>query len=107
MNDLVDSYRKDGFVRVPAVLTPAEVERYRDRAAGYLEEHRAYRLRHDAIFSQLFNVWQKDPFLRELTLHPGIASIAEQLAGFPLRLWHDQMLVKEPHSIAATQFHQD
>jgi ectoine hydroxylase-related dioxygenase (phytanoyl-CoA dioxygenase family) len=107
MDDLINAYRKDGFVRVPSVLTPAEVDRYRTRAAGHLEDHRADRLQQDAIFSQLVNVWQQDPVLRELTLHPGIAAIAEQLAGFPLRLWHDQMLVKEPNSNAATHFHQD
>ncbi|GAA1550418.1 phytanoyl-CoA dioxygenase family protein [Kribbella sancticallisti] len=105
--DLVTAYREDGFVRVPNVLTPAEVERFRARAAGYLEKHRADRLQHDAIFSQLVNVWHHDPVLRELTLHPGIGRIAEQLAGFPLRIWHDQMLVKEPNSNAATHFHQD
>jgi phytanoyl-CoA hydroxylase len=107
MDDLINAYRKDGFVRVPSVLTPAEVDRYRSRAGSYLEEHRADRLQQDSIFSQLVNVWQQDPVLRELTLHPRIATIAEQLAGFPLRLWHDQMLVKEPNSNAATHFHQD
>ena len=106
-NQLITDYRDNGFVRIPQVLTPEEVDRYRDRAAGYLEAHRADRLQQDAIFSQLVNVWQHDPVLRELTLHAGIATVAEQLAGFPLRLWHDQMLVKEPNSNAATHFHQD
>jgi ectoine hydroxylase-related dioxygenase (phytanoyl-CoA dioxygenase family) len=105
--DIVTAYRENGFVRVPGVLTPDEVERYRDRAAEHLEEHRADRLQQDAIFSQLVNVWQQDDVLKELTLHPKLADIAEQLAGFPLRIWHDQMLVKEPNSNAATHFHQD
>jgi phytanoyl-CoA hydroxylase len=104
---LVESYRQDGFVRVRGILTPEEVTRFSDRAAGYLEEHRAERLQQDKIFSQLVNVWQHDETLRELTLHPRIGRIAEQLAGFDLRLWHDQMLVKEPRSNAATHFHQD
>ncbi|TWD75218.1 phytanoyl-CoA dioxygenase PhyH [Kribbella amoyensis] len=105
--DLVAAYRQDGFVRVRGVLTADEVSRYVDRAAGYLEEHRADRLQRDRIFSQLVNVWEHDPILRELTLHPGTARVAEQLAGFGLRIWHDQMLVKEPRSNAATHFHQD
>lgn len=107
MTDIVADYRANGFVRVPQVLTSDEVERYRTRAAGYLEEHRADRLQQDAIFSQLVNVWQHDDVLKELTLHRKIAATAEQLAGFPLRIWHDQMLVKEPNSNAATHFHQD
>ncbi|MGC4939767.1 phytanoyl-CoA dioxygenase family protein [Kribbella sp. DT2] len=107
MTDIVAEYRTNGFVRVPGVLTPDEVERYRTRATGYLEEHRADRLQQDAIFSQLVNVWRHDDVLKELTLHPKIAATAERLAGFPLRIWHDQMLVKEPNSNAATHFHQD
>jgi phytanoyl-CoA hydroxylase len=107
MTDIVAEYRANGFVRVPGVLTADEVEHYRARAAAYLEEHRADRLQQDAIFSQLVNVWRHDDVLKELTLHPKIAATAEQLAGFPLRIWHDQMLVKEPNSNAATHFHQD
>ena len=106
-DELITSYRENGFVRVPSILTGAEVDLYGTHAADYLEKHRADRLQHDAIFSQLVNVWQHDSVLRELTLHPRVAHIAEQLAGFPLRLWHDQMLVKEPNSNAATHFHQD
>ncbi|GAA1544016.1 phytanoyl-CoA dioxygenase family protein [Kribbella lupini] len=107
MTDIVAEYRVNGFVRVPGVLTLDEVEHYRTRAAAYLEEHRADRLQQDAIFSQLVNVWRHDDVLKQLTLHPKIAATAEQLAGFPLRIWHDQMLVKEPNSNAATHFHQD
>jgi ectoine hydroxylase-related dioxygenase (phytanoyl-CoA dioxygenase family) len=104
---LVADYRENGFVRVRGVLGSEEVARFRDHAAQYLEEHRAERLQQDRIFSQLVNVWEKDETLRELTLLPRLGRIAEQLAGFGLRLWHDQMLVKEPRSNAATHFHQD
>jgi ectoine hydroxylase-related dioxygenase (phytanoyl-CoA dioxygenase family) len=104
---LVTSYRENGFVRVRGVLGSEEVARFRDHAAQYLEEHRSASLQQDNIFSQLVNVWQHDETLRELTLHPRLGRIAEQLAGFGLRLWHDQMLVKEPRSNAATHFHQD
>jgi ectoine hydroxylase-related dioxygenase (phytanoyl-CoA dioxygenase family) len=104
---LVTSYRENGFVRVRGVLDPEEVARYRDQATQYLKEHRSERLQQDKIFSQLVNVWKQDETLRGLTLHPRLGRIAEQLAGFGLRLWHDQMLVKEPRSNAATHFHQD
>jgi ectoine hydroxylase-related dioxygenase (phytanoyl-CoA dioxygenase family) len=58
-------------------------------------------------FTQLLSVWQQDDILRDLTLHPAIASIARQLSGVPVRLWHDQLLIKAPHNGAATHFHQD
>lgn len=105
--DLVSTYREFGFVRVRGVLSPEQVERFRGAAEAYLAAHRDERLEQSAVFSQLVNVWQRDPVLRELTLSPRLGRIAEQLAGFGLRLWHDQMLVKEPHNNAATEFHQD
>ncbi|WP_395107939.1 phytanoyl-CoA dioxygenase family protein [Actinomadura sp. SCN-SB] len=105
--ELVAAYRENGFVRIRGVLDEAGVERFRTAAEGYLEAHRSESLETGAVFSQLVNVWRRDPVLRELTLSPRLGRIAEQLAGFPLRLWHDQMLVKEPHSNAATEFHQD
>ncbi|MEU5876233.1 phytanoyl-CoA dioxygenase family protein [Spirillospora sp. NPDC047279] len=104
---LVDAYRQDGFVRVRGVLDQGEIERFRAAAEDYLETHRAESLETGATFSQLVNVWRRDPTLRDLTLDRRLGRIAERLAGFPLRLWHDQMLVKEPHSDTATEFHQD
>ncbi|MFD0684372.1 phytanoyl-CoA dioxygenase family protein [Actinomadura fibrosa] len=106
-DDLVTAYRESGFVRVRGVLTPGQVERFRTAAEAFLAAHRAESLERQAVFSQLVNVWQRDRTLRDLTLDRRLGRIAEQLAGFPLRLWHDQMLVKEPHNNAATQFHQD
>ena len=104
--DTVSSYRRDGFVHVPAVLTPDEVSRYRT-AAERVHSQRDGLPYAGAIFKQIIQVWTFDDVLRELTLHPGIASAATQLAGIPLRIWHDQLLVKAPHNGARTEFHQD
>ncbi|WP_431907972.1 phytanoyl-CoA dioxygenase family protein [Nonomuraea jabiensis] len=106
-DELVAAYREHGFVRVRGVLDPGQVERFRAGAEAFLEAHRAESLEKQGTFSQLVNVWQRDQTLRELTFDRRIGRIAEQLAGFSLRLWHDQMLVKEPHNNAATEFHQD
>jgi ectoine hydroxylase-related dioxygenase (phytanoyl-CoA dioxygenase family) len=106
----LERYRRDGFLRVRGVLDAAEVARFREaaravferRAAGPTPDEAYYR-----VFTQVVNVWQEDPTLRELTLHPGLAHLAQQLAGVPVRLWHDHLLVKAPHNAAATEFHQD
>jgi ectoine hydroxylase-related dioxygenase (phytanoyl-CoA dioxygenase family) len=45
--------------------------------------------------------------MRQLTLHPHVAAAATRLAGVPLRLWHDQILIKQPGFSKATEFHQD
>jgi len=106
-DELVTAYREDGFVRVRGVLDPDQVERFRASAEAFLAAHRTDSLEKRGAFSQLVNVWQRDGTLRALTLDPRLGRIAERLAGFPLRLWHDQMLVKEPHNNVATEFHQD
>jgi phytanoyl-CoA hydroxylase len=104
---LVTAYREHGFVRVRGVLDPDQVDRFRRGAETFLTAHRAESLEKQGAFSQLVNVWQRDDDLRALTFDARLGRIAEQLAGFPLRLWHDQMLVKEPHNDVATEFHQD
>ncbi|WP_026163099.1 phytanoyl-CoA dioxygenase family protein [Kribbella catacumbae] len=106
-DELVAEYRQNGFVRVPGILSQEEVERFRAAATAYLERHREESLEKGGVFKQLVNVWQHDGVGRELTLHPQVARVAEQLAGVPVRVWHDQLLVKEPHNNAATEFHQD
>jgi phytanoyl-CoA hydroxylase len=105
--ELVDDYRKYGFVRVPEILRSDEVEYFRGAAEKFLEKHRSDSYHTSGVFTQLVNVWRQDETLRELTLHKRIAKVAERLAGIPVRIWHDQMLVKEPHNNAATEFHQD
>ncbi len=45
--------------------------------------------------------------MRELTLNPKIAAIAQKLAGTTLRLWHDHLLIKRPQNNAPTEWHQD
>ena len=99
------SYREQGFAYVREAIPPAELVRYLEAAERVLQEVESY---HDStIFNQWVNVWRQTDVLKELTFHPQIASIAEQLAGKPLRLWHDQLLIKKPHSCAPTEFHQD
>lgn len=107
---VVDSYRENGFVRVRNVLSPEQVERYAAAARGFAERQQAmsYTQGDDAkVFTQFVNVWQHDDTLRDLTLNNRLADIARQLAGVPLRLWHDQLLIKQPRNEAATEFHQD
>lgn len=104
-DEVVDRYRRRGFVHIPQVLSDAEVQRFRAAAVDY---RRRFATRSDRpVFAQYVDVWQHDPTLRELTLNPRLAAIAERLQGTELQLWHDQILVKDPHNGAATEFHQD
>ncbi|MEX2168552.1 MAG: phytanoyl-CoA dioxygenase family protein [Pirellulales bacterium] len=101
----VDWYRENGFVRIKGVLSPEDVEKYYGAALELMEQTASYRK--DAVLDQRVNVWRQQTILRELTLNPRVGAIAQRLAGVPLRLWHDQLLVKPASESAATEFHQD
>ena len=45
--------------------------------------------------------------MRALTLHKNVGGVAQRLAGVPMRLWHDHILIKQPNNQVATEFHQD
>jgi phytanoyl-CoA hydroxylase len=104
--DVVHRYRENGYVHIPQVLSPDEVSRYREAARVAYETRTAYN-GDDKTFKQILQLWKTDETLRQLTFHSGLAAIATQLAGVPLRLWHDQLLIKAPHNGAATEYHQD
>ena len=101
----IDRYHAQGFVPIRGVLTPAEAKEFYAAATEFTEKHPA--LSDLPIFDQFVNVWRESAAMKALTLHPRIAEVATALAGEPLRLWHDQILIKKPHNNAATEFHQD
>lgn len=101
----IAAYRRDGFVRIPNIIDKDDAARYAKAALAARD-----RLRDrpgDPIFTHVMQLWQHDETLRELTLSPVLAAAATALAGIPLRLYHDHLLIKEPHNGAATEFHQD
>lgn len=105
MRQITKSYRRDGFVHVPGLLTRKEAFRYREAAlevSERLKEHHQ-----GPIFNQNVNVWREDQRMKRLTLLPKLHNLAKELAGVSLRLWHDQILIKAPHNNAPTEFHQD
>lgn len=103
--DQIAAYRRDGFVHIPSLLSREEAFSFREAALGASERLRV--LDSGPIFTQLVNVWQEDEGMRALTLHPAVGAVAEALSGVILRLWHDQILIKQPGVSKATEFHQD
>ena len=107
-DELVQVYRKQGFIHLPGVISKPDAARYYTAAldaSGYIKSFATDETA--KVFTQLVNVWREDSVLKELTLHPNLAAIAERLAGVALRLWHDQVLIKQPYNSAPTEFHQD
>jgi len=103
-----------GFVVVPGLLEPSEIERYGkavDEAVcrRTADDHRALaeKNRYEQSFQQCLNLWEDFEEVRALSFHPRIAAVAASLLGVAaLRIWHDQALYKEAGG-QSTAAHQD
>lgn len=112
----IDSYRRDGFIRLEQMITGPALEVFRDGVAGAVAELDQERQGADVnrvkgvyeqIFIQKVNLWRQSAAVRPFTLAPRFANVAAQLMGGPVRVWHDQALFKEPHTGTKTPWHQD
>jgi ectoine hydroxylase-related dioxygenase (phytanoyl-CoA dioxygenase family) len=111
---LVEDFRRDGFVVVPDLLDVGELERFGaavDAAVARRNGHDTRALteksRYEQSFVQCQNLWEDSPDVRPLTFHPRIAGMAARLLGVDaIRLWHDQALYKEAGG-RETDPHQD
>jgi hypothetical protein len=99
----IDGFRRDGYAKLPQVLSPAVLDRYRpelrrivaDRAGNLppLESRSTY----GKAFQQIINIWRTEPVARELVFAKRLARIAAELMGCRgVRMYHDQALYKEP-----------
>jgi ectoine hydroxylase-related dioxygenase (phytanoyl-CoA dioxygenase family) len=111
---LVDQFRDRGFVVVPDLLQPDEIDLYRRLVGAAVAERKVEedrpleeRSRYEQSFVQCQNLWEDFPQVRPLTFHPRVAQAAtELLEADAVRLWHDQALIKEPGG-RETDAHQD
>jgi ectoine hydroxylase-related dioxygenase (phytanoyl-CoA dioxygenase family) len=112
--DLLDFYNENGFVLVPDLLTPEEIERFGDAVTrGVTDRTRAHtvpleeRSNYQQSFLQCMNLWEDRPDVAPLTFHPKIGQAAAELMQVnACRVWHDQALIKEAHG-RKTDAHQD
>lgn len=100
----ISFYRDNGFARVRGIISQIEADHFREIALDISNRERRPMAN---IFDQHVNMWTRDERIRPLTLHPTIARTAQALVGKPLRLWHDQILIKQAGISTATEFHQD
>ena len=100
------AFHRDGFIRLPNVLSPAAVFRLRKELIHLLnktfpENNRANR------FLSLEMMWIESPIIRQYVLSPRIAKIsADLLSVKSVRLYHDNALSKEP-GCGRTPWHYD
>jgi phytanoyl-CoA hydroxylase len=106
--DEITRYRRDGFLAIPDLLTPAEVAELKaavlQTAAGYGESRLAgageeWKDKGDylsRVFTQRLNLWHHSEVVKRYMLGRGIGRLCSELAGVDLRVWHDQALLKQP-----------
>ncbi len=112
--ELVDAFRRDGYVVVPDLLTETELDRFETAVTAGLHDRTAAasvplaeRSRYQQSFTQCMNLWEDHPDVRPLTFHPRVGAVAAQLLDVDaIRLWHDQALYKEAGG-RETDPHQD
>ena len=110
----IDSFREDGFIRLPNVLSSEIlalyspiVSRLVDKLNPLRDQPMAERTLYDQAFIQVGNLWEHDERAKELVFSRRLARIASELLGTQgIRLWHDQALYKEP-SGGFTPWHVD
>ena len=105
---MLHEYCRNGIIKVEQVISREEAAHYREVTLQLLESApKGGPVNYADAFHQYVDVWRDNDILQLLTLHPKVGAIAEQLAGIPMRLWHDHTLAKEPSKAQPTAFHQD
>ncbi len=111
---LVEDFRRAGFVVVPDLLSADELVRFGAAVDEGVAKRSRYdnrtleeKSRYEQSFIQCQNLWEDCADVRPLTFHPLIAGTAARLLGVDaVRIWHDQALYKEAGG-RETDPHQD
>ena len=103
------AFRRDGFIKLPNVLSPAAVTRLRLELIKLFNETFEVALdggKSDRFLS-LEMMWLENNLIRGYVLSPRIAKISADLLGIKsVRLYHDNALSKEP-GCGRTPWHYD
>jgi ectoine hydroxylase-related dioxygenase (phytanoyl-CoA dioxygenase family) len=98
----INFYQKNRFIKLKNVLSVETIQFFNEVISKQVdemnEEHTALenRTTYGKAFLQLFNLWVKNPIVKELIFSKRIAKIASDLMEVDgVRLYHDQALFKE------------
>jgi ectoine hydroxylase-related dioxygenase (phytanoyl-CoA dioxygenase family) len=109
----ISQYHKAGHILFRGMLSPEELDYFRPRILAYAEgiEHTAdlgFQLEDmSAMFTQVANIWRHSDEMREFIFARRFARVAAELMGVKgVRLYHDQVLLKDPGG-SRTPWHKD
>jgi ectoine hydroxylase-related dioxygenase (phytanoyl-CoA dioxygenase family) len=113
-DEQIQSYRQNGFVQLPDVVTGSELERMREAITGAVKEEIrtdqrtfAEKSSYEQVFIQRINLWARHPSLEEFILCRRFGNLAARLSGYQVRVFHDHALYKEARTGTKTPWHQD
>lgn len=100
-----EAFRREAFVRLPAVLSAPVVRRLAERLEELLRAEHG-----DDVagrFTALEQMWLHDDLMRAVALSPRLGGLAAELLDEPaVRIYHDNALSKEP-GCGRTPWHHD
>ena len=99
-----EQFRLEAFVKVPAMLPPGVIRRLAERVDALL--HAQHGEDNDRRFTALEQMWLADDLMRAVALSPRLGNVAAELAGVDVRIYHDNVLSKEP-GCGRTPWHHD
>ncbi|TDC44516.1 phytanoyl-CoA dioxygenase family protein [Actinomadura sp. KC345] len=107
--EAVRRYREDGFVHVRQVLGEPEIAEFHEDAMELLEREQrtGWGAGDRTVLEFVADSQLKSEAMRRLAVHPVITGIAERLAGVPLRLFKQELLLKEAGRSLPTDAHFD
>lgn len=101
------TFRRDGFIKLPNVLSPGAVTRLRHELLKLLNKAFDANRNGNGRFLSLEMVWLDNNLIKSYVLSPRIAKIAANLLDIKkVRLYHDNVLAKEP-GCGRTPWHYD
>src|SRR5437667_3161292 len=111
MQDLAESFARDGHVLVRGIASRDQIAEYRpvirDVVESVKDEKQGRIDDYSKLFMQVTNIWRLSDAARQIVFNRHFAQIAAQLLGVKsVRLYHDQALFK-PAGAARTPWHQD
>ncbi|KAL1515557.1 hypothetical protein AB1Y20_002177 [Prymnesium parvum] len=111
---LVERFRADGAIVVPSLLPPEWLDALREGVERNLanpgplcDEHAAAQGTGGRFHDDQF-LWMRHPEFKHFVWHSGAAAIAARALGSAsAHIFYDQLMVKEPGTVAPTPWHND
>ena len=107
--DHIASFRRNGYIKLPEVLSHRAVQRLRGEMVHAFKQAFSLDPDRDAVerFLSIEMAWLDNPVLRRFVLSPRIARLSAELLGVEaVRLYHDNLLAKQPAG-GRTPWHND